>query len=372
MTRDLPAWRKVLVLAPSLKSVGGVQTYTTVLLQALRDVLGDEHVRCVEIPEDAVQRGDGVSSLRTSAKLRFAISAFAAALSWSPDLVVCAHIGIAPLARYVHKVVRVPYWVILYGIDVWGDLSPAKRVALKSAARLVAITRFTLDATINRHSLGNPSAVILPPTLAKQSLARPRANNATNALRPPVVLTVGRIAASERYKGHEVMLEAWPAVLRSVPDAEYWIVGGGDDREHLELRASELGISGSVRFLGPVSSEKLALCYDRCWLFAMPARTELDGPVPRGEGFGIVYLEAMAFGKPVVGPQFGAPAEFIRSREHGLLVDPGDPAAVAAAIVELLSDPARAHGMGMAAKQWVSSEFSFESFCARLREALGK
>ena len=74
--------------------------------------------------------------------------------------------------------------MILYGIDVWGDLSPAKRVALKSAARLVAITRFTLDATINRHNLGNPSAVILPPTLAKQSLAQPHADNPRLSLSP--------------------------------------------------------------------------------------------------------------------------------------------------------------------------------------------
>ena len=223
-----------------------------------------------------------------------------------------------------------PYWVILYGIDVWGDLSPAKRVALKSAARLVAITRFTLDATINRHNLGNPSAVILPPTLAKQSLAQPHADNPTNEPQPPVVLTVGRIAASERYKGHEVMLEAWPAVLRrragrSVLDRRRWRRSRSDSNHEPESWESP----ASVHLLGSVSSEELALCYDRCWLFAMPARTELDGPVPRGEGFGIVYLEAMALGKPVIGPQHGAPAEFIRSGEHGLLVDPANAAAVA-------------------------------------------
>jgi phosphatidylinositol alpha-1,6-mannosyltransferase len=189
-------------------------------------------------------------------------------------------------------------------------------------------------------------------------------------VQPPIVLTVGRIAASEQYKGHEVMLEAWPLVLRRVPDAEYWIVGDGDDRERLESRARELGIAGSSRFLGSVSPQKLAVCYDRCCVFAMPARTELDGAVPRGEGFGIVFLEAMAFGKPVVGPKVGAPAEFIRSGEHGFLVDPSNPAEVADVLVDLLSNAPRARQMGIAAKEWVTREFTFERFCDRLRQAL--
>jgi len=102
----------------------------------------------------------------------------------------------------------------------------------------------------------------------------------------------------------------------------------------------------------------------------MPARTELDAQVPRGEGFGIVFLEAMAHGKPVVGPRVGAPAEFIRSGEHGLLVDPTDSREVAEAIIELLEDPARARRMGDAAREWVVREFSFDRFCERLRGAL--
>ena len=150
------------------------------------------------------------------------------------------------------------------------------------------------------------------------------------------------------------MLEAWPLVLRRVPDAEYWIVGGGDDRSRLESRTHELGIATSVRFLGSVSPEELAVCYDKCCVFAMPARTELDTGTPRGEGFGIVFLEAMVRGKPVVGPRVGAPAEFIRSGEHGLLVDPANAADVASALIELLKDPARAHQMGAAGRGWVT------------------
>ena len=166
------------------------------------------------------------------------------------------------------------------------------------------------------------------------------------------------------------MLEAWPLVLRRVPDARYRIVGDGDDRARLEERARELGIAGSVHFAGLVSAEELDVCYDRCAVFALPARTELNAESPRGEGFGIVFLEAMARGKPVVGPRVGAPAEFIRSGEHGLLVDPEDAGEVAAALTELLEDPLRGRRMGEAGKNWVAREFSFDRFCERLRDAL--
>lgn len=371
MTGGLQNRRKVLVLSPSLKAIGGVQNYTNTLLDALRDVLGNDRVRIVAVPEDAIPRRNGHAALGTSAKVRFLAAAVASAIFWRPDLVICAHVGVAPVGRLIRRLTGVSYWVVLYGIEVWGELSKAKRDALRGAARLVAITRFTLEATIRRHDLGGVSAVILPPTLPRRphSLLKP-AGGASEEPRRPMVLTVGRIAASERYKGHDVMLEAWPSVLHRVPDAEYWIVGDGDDRNRLELRARELGIAGSLRFAGSVSPEELAVCYDRCSVFAMPARTELDGIVPRGEGFGIVFLEAMAYGKPVVGPRTGAPAEFIRSGEHGLLVDPLNPVEVGDALVELLGDPARACRMGDAGKDWVAREFSFERFCERVRESL--
>jgi phosphatidylinositol alpha-1,6-mannosyltransferase len=166
------------------------------------------------------------------------------------------------------------------------------------------------------------------------------------------------------------MLEAWPAVLRRVPDAVYWIVGSGDDRQRLESLAHELSIADSVHFAGSVSQNELDIYYDRCCVFAMPARTELNAQMPRGEGFGIVFLEAMAHGKPVVGPAVGAPAEFIRSGEHGLLVDPTESSGVAGALIELLEDPARARRMGNAGREWVAHEFSFDRFCERLRDAL--
>lgn len=371
MTADLETNRRVLVLAPSLKSIGGVQNYTRTLVDALQAVLGNQGVRMVAVAEDPEARTGGKFALRPFVKLRFLVSAVATALRWSPDLIICAHVGLAPVARLIEKLTKTPYWLVLYGVEVWGELPTAKLSALRHAQRLITITRFTLDATIARHVLENPHFSILPPTLPKEVPKPPQEKYVEEKNSSgPVVLTVGRIVASERYKGHDAMLDAWQAVLQRVPDAIYWIAGDGDDRPRLESRARDLGIANSVHFAGAVSPEELNVCYDRCCIFAMPSLTETQSRVPRGEGFGIVFLEAMAHGKAVVGPRVGAPAEFIRSGEHGLLVDPANREEIAGALIELLEDPARARRMGAAGKEWVAREFSFDRFCERLRDVL--
>jgi len=140
-------------------------------------------------------------------------------------------------------------------------------------------------------------------------------------------------------------------------------VGEGDDRGRLEQLAAELGVSGHVRFLSALTQQELLACYRRCDVFALPSR---------GEGFGLVFLEAMANGKPVIGPRFGAPSEFIHHGEHGLLVDPEDTAGVAQAVIDLLMSPELAAHMGQAGKQKVTQEYSYNRFCERLRQALSE
>jgi len=360
---------KILVLAPPMGATGGIQNYTATLVRALKEIIGEQNARVVAVPAEASAHSDGNVSLGSVTKLRFLASAITAAIFWRPQLVLCAHVGISPVARMIHRITGAPYWVMLYGIDVWCELSPAKVEALRAAQQLVSISKFTLESASTRHGLEKCKSVFLAPTFSidESEVSKKQPSDARSE---KVVLTVGRLAASERYKGHDVMLDAWPAVLREIPEARYIIVGDGDDRTRLQTRAKEMGLSGSVFFKGGVSGAELQSCYDECQVFALPARTELDPRAPRGEGFGIVFLEAMAHGKPVVGPNSGAPTEFIHDGEHGLLVDPVNPAQLAQALIELLAHPERARQMGEAAREWVRQEYSYEMFRERLRKIL--
>jgi phosphatidylinositol alpha-1,6-mannosyltransferase len=174
----------------------------------------------------------------------------------------------------------------------------------------------------------------------------------------------------ERYKGHDVILRALPSVVVKVPKLTYAVVGDGDDRPRLQELAQELGVEEHVAFRGEISDSELVALYRRSELFAMPARTVIDDHDPKGEGFGIVYLEAMAFGKPVIGPSYGAPAEIIQHGKTGLLVDPEDPAQVAEAILELLENPGMAREMGKAGSNCVRADYSYEKFRERLQELI--
>jgi glycosyltransferase involved in cell wall biosynthesis len=362
---------KILVLAPPMGATGGVQTYTASLVRALGDIAGERNVRMVAVAAEASARADGSVALGQITKLRFLLSAIGMAVRWRPQLIFCAHVGVAPVARIIQRITGAPYWVILHGIEVWGQLPETKVHALRGAQQLVAVSRFTLNAASGLHSLNGENAAILPPTFtAEHGLTPDSKKGGVAGEGRPIVLTVARLASSERYKGHDVMLDAWPAVVREVTDAHWVIVGDGDDRGRLEARAAEMGLTGSVTFKGTLSGDELQSCYDECRVFALPARTELDPRSPRGEGFGIVFLEAMAHGKPVVGPTVGAPAEFIRHGVDGLLVDPVNPEQLARALIELLKQPARAQEMGRSGRERVNTQFSYEMFRERLRGIL--
>ncbi|MFA0751474.1 MAG: hypothetical protein SLRJCFUN_001877 [Candidatus Fervidibacter sp.] len=357
---------KVAVLAPSAKGHGGVQRYSLNLVHALQDLLGKDKVRWLEAPANPSK--DSSRRLPIRVKMWFALTGILQMFSQQPNLLIATHIGLAPLAWSVSKLLRCPYWVVAHGIEVWGNLTRWKRAALHRADKILSVSAFTRQRLVQRHQVPLERIAVLPNTLDAALLSIvPDGERVKRQLGDRhAVLTVGRLAASERYKGHDIVLQAMPKVLKKVPKACYFIVGDGDDRERLEALAKQLGIQGQVCFIGAVSDAELVACYQMCEVFAMPAQTVLDDKNPKGEGFGIVFLEAMAFGKPIIGPNYGAPTEFIRHGEHGFLVTPNDPNEVAEAILTLLTRPDLARKMGETARQWVLSEFSYERFKEKL------
>ncbi len=154
-------------------------------------------------------------------------------------------------------------------------------------------------------------------------------------------MTIARLV--ER-KGIEVVIRAMPRVLEAVPDAIYLVVGTGPQRGKLERLASESGLEGRVVFVGRVSDEELLYYYGACDLFVLLSRTLAD----KGEmeGFGIVFLEAGACGKPVIGGKGGGTSEAIEDGVTGLLVDPLDVNEIAGTIVRVLVDGELARRLG--------------------------
>jgi glycosyltransferase involved in cell wall biosynthesis len=363
---------KVLLLTPSLDRPGGIQRYTATLARALKDLVGDQSVHCVTLAEDAV--GQGKTRLSARSKWRFGWQAACEAARWRPDLIICSHLAIGPLGWLVASLGRRPYWVVVYGIEAWVSLPCAKKAALRRADRVIVISEFSREQVAKRQRLKAESIACLPCALDEDLMNLEPASTGPHqslASGQRVILTVARLLSSERYKGHDAILRAMPSVLLQVPNLAYVVVGEGDDCPRLESLVENLGLGSHVIFTGRVSDSELAALYVRSDVFALPARTVLTDREAKGEGFGIVFLEAMAFGKPVIGPNYGAPADIIRHGQHGLLVDPEDSAAIAKALVELLTNPDKAHDMGQAGSDWVRKQYSFGSFREKLQSLLG-
>jgi glycosyltransferase involved in cell wall biosynthesis len=178
---------------------------------------------------------------------------------------------------------------------------------------------------------------------------------------PPIMLTVGRLMKSEVYKGVDSVIQSLPGVVREFGPVDYRVVGQGDDIPRLKDLAERLSISQYVTFTGPLSEEELRELYRNCSLFVMPSEKE---------GFGIVFLEAMAYGKPVIGGAHAGTLSVIDDERTGMLVNRLDVEALSGAILRILKDDGLRFRLGRAGHEKLLSMFTFESFEANFHAFL--
>jgi glycosyltransferase involved in cell wall biosynthesis len=250
---------------------------------------------------------------------------------------------------------RRPHATYLYGIEVWRPLRATALTALRRAKLLLSCSHYT-ERRARECFPDLPAVSVVPLALAEE----PPAGNLDLALlsRLPQTyfLVVGRMHPKERYKGHDLVLEAL-ARLRSRGLAERCvIVGEGSDRARIQGRARDLGLADLVQFVGAVSDVTRDRLYARCRALVLPS-TE--------EGFGLVYLEAMRAGRPCVAARGGAPEEIVRESSTGLLVSPRDPEELSAALARLGRDAGLAEELGKAGRgRWLAC-YTEDRFRAR-------
>ncbi len=175
----------------------------------------------------------------------------------------------------------------------------------------------------------------------------------------PWLLTVARL---DFHKGIETVIRALPAIRAAFPSARYAVAGIGSRRGALEALVSELGLADAVRLLGFVPDDDLPSLYNAADLFVLASR-RYDLLV---EGFGIAIVEASASGLPVIASRSGGIPEAVREGETGFLVDPDDPAAVAASAIRLLGDDALRRHMGAAGRAAVETHYNWDRVAADL------
>jgi phosphatidyl-myo-inositol dimannoside synthase len=272
------------------------------------------------------------------------MQALVAARRSKPKLVICGHLNLLPVAAFDHPL------LVVHGIEAWKK----RRAPLGKCRGIVSVSALTRDRLLAWSGYGGPTYVLPNAVHLEHYGIRPRRRDLVERYRLEgrrVLLTVGRLESAERSKGFDEVLE----VLRELPeDVVYVIAGGGNDFPRLQAKAHALGLSERVVFTGLFDEQDKPDLYNLADAYVMPSR---------GEGFGFVFLEAMACGVPVIGSKADGGREALRDGELGLLVEPTNPAELRAAILETLARGERRVPPGL-------DYFSFGKFVERSRAIL--
>ncbi len=327
----------LLLLGEVFRGRGGLQDFNRNLLLALSGL----NYRCAGLllNDNSVPLGFapglplftcGSSRWRLLWKLRLFRHALFICLRQRPAFVLCGHVNLLPVCVALQRLTGVSYVLIAHGVEIWGAGGELSRRSLTKAHVILSVSRYTKERILAR--VPEARVELISNSVDPHRFSpgpKPERLLDKHGLRGKrVLLTVGRLSSREQYKGHEVVFQALPAIRRSFPDTVYLVLGSGDDEERLKGRASAYAIREHVIFAGFVPDQDLADYYNLCDVFVMPSK---------GEGFGIVYLEALACGKPVIAGNCDGAREPLLDGRLGLLVDPESPSEVAAAVNSIFS-----------------------------------
>lgn len=349
---------------------GGIPTYNRVVCRVLNE-LSEPVERRVFVVTDTARDLDQHRAAYPNVTLTafagkrsaFVRQVVSLVLTRKIDLLLIGHVNYAPLGLFL-KLLRpsLRYGVMVHGVDVWSRLPLIRRLALQKANFVSSVSEYTKQQVVSVNQVDPRRVYVLPNALEWEENGQ--AVKATQTAAPATrLLTVCRLSVDERYKGVDTVIEALPSVRRAVPDVQYFVIGSGTDLERHKRLAEEQSVSDCVHFPGSVDVETLQAHYGACDVFVMPSA---------GEGFGIVFLEAMRYSKPVVAADSGAVPEVVQDQVTGRLVKYGDRDELARTLIELCLDREKRMRLGAAGYQRLQARFTFTHFKQKLTEILSQ
>ncbi|QXE24899.1 glycosyl transferase, group 1 [Richelia sinica FACHB-800] len=294
-------------------------------------------------------------------KLAFALLQYL--LQQQPAQVFCGHIKLAVLIQTLCKPLGIPYTVLTYGKEVWEPLPEIERRALVGAKNIWTISRYSRDRASVANKIDPDKFQLLPCAINGQKFTpgpkQPELVAKYGLQNAKVLMTVARLWSGDIYKGVDVTIRALPRILAAFPEVKYLVIGRGDDQPRLAQLAQDLGVSDRVIFAGFVPTDQLMLHYRLADAYIMPSQ----------EGFGIVYLEAMACEIPVLAGDDDGSADPLQDGKLGWQVPHRNPEAVAAACLEILQgEDQRCNGKWL--REQAIAIFGIEAFQTCLQQLL--
>lgn len=340
-------------------------------IQMVNRLLGDA-IHQAEIPGTVVSLHDRLDAewrnlwpdnfCAGGSKLRFVCGALLRSRHARRSVVLVSHISLAPVGRLIKQISGARLFVFLHGVESWRPLSASARWGMRACDLAICNSQVTLEKfrQANRSLAAIPGEVVYLP-------ARKLADSNGNHNYPPRskaalrALIVGRLWGRGLVKGQRQLIEVWTEVRKDFPNAELCIVGAGEGRREFEKLARERGVSDAITFAGEVTDEELDALYASSDVYAMPSW---------GEGFGLVFAEAMSRGLACIASRFDAGSEVVLDGETGIHVDPENPQELLKALKTLFGDAALRQKMGEAGRRRAEEMFSLEAFNKRVERIL--
>lgn len=358
MSRDAAVAGEVIVLTPCIDGRDGISHVSRLVVAAI--------VPAIESAKRSLSvfaLAGGQAGITNSPNVSFAtahgraaefvmIVSRALTTASKDSLVIVLHLHLGPAAA-VGLIRGLRCMTFLHGVEAWTRLSWPRVLGIRKSRLLVANSAFTAKT----FAAANPAFRFedieeCHPGIRPIESERIWVGN--------FALMVGRMAFSERYKGHDLVIEIWPAILKAHPGAELVIAGTGDDENRLKEKVRSLGLTGAIKFMGDVSDKTLEELYRQCRFFLLPSERE---------GFGLVFLEAMRAGKACIAG-IGAASEIIEDQVSGFLVSQSSPELLKTNIVRLFNSPSLALQMGRRARERYQERFTDVSFNQRWMETI--
>lgn len=291
------------------------------------------------------------------------------------EIVQCGHLYPAGAAGLLLKKFQgISYLVYVYGQEFL-EIKNFPRAkfktvlsVLKNADHIIVIADF-LKKRLEKYGIGPNKIIKIPPGVDFEFF-RPNLNvenlrKELNLQNKKIIFTCGRLVAR---KNHKAIISVLPKILKKIKNVVYLIAGDGPEKERLQNLVKKLSLENHVIFLGEVKDHQLPFYYNLCNVFCMPSsEIKETGDV---EGFGIVFLEAQACEKPVIGGRTGGIPDAIDDEIDGILIDPENTQALRSALIKILEDEELAKKMGKAGRKKVIQKHDWRKLIERLKPLL--
>jgi glycosyltransferase involved in cell wall biosynthesis len=360
---------RALVLLTELFANGGIQRFNQTLLSSLVELGVACEVLSMHDTEVSIRRNPLPESVHAvgygGSRYRFAVATLRAVWQRRYDWIIVGHINLLPLSIALLATrpwMRAQTLLIAHGIEVWYRIGWSRRLALSKLSKILCVSGYTRQRILEQAPALAPERLTIFPNALSQTWSSFR--HPISTVGPPgrFVLSVTRLHKGDRYKGVITVIEAMSMLEDST--LRYVIVGDGNDRPFLERVAARFGVADRVHFLSGITDTELVDLYVRCEAFVLPSGKE---------GFGIVFLEAMFFGAPVIAAAEKGALDVVFDGETGLLVRFGDPIVLRKAIDRLSADASLRERLRRAGNLTVTGDgpFTYSRFLSRSAAALG-